>query len=285
MRNTNKKLNRNKKLLTKIIVAGTLLTAGASTLIYTNKVDAKALPVATTKDYNKLQKLSNKSGTNYAKTKKWYIGFMPGENVQAIRDAGTYKLTGVQSDPGVRNWSKYIGAGTFGNKQYFIGIDASNYKYLMPAEYCKVPYAYKLKSSHEPVYAYLGSLENAYNGYSSFLDDYGHLLTKQNVIYPKSQMKVTLDNLGQNTGKYKGFWIGKTPITFNVAGDDEKQTPTTETQEMYPLYIYNPTGELTVSYIKVEDLDQFEPATVKYNNIGTITNKHAFKPVDKKLDF
>ena len=54
---------------------------------------------------------------------------------------------------------------------------------------------------------------------------------------------------------------------------------------MYPLYNYNPTGELTVSYIKVEDLDQFEPATVKYDHIGTITNKHAFKPAHKKMDF
>lgn len=281
MRNTNK----NKKLLTKVIIAGTLLTMGASTLVYTNKVDAKALPVATTKDYNKLQKLANKSGANYSKIKKWYIGFMPGENVQAIRDVGTYKLTGTQSNPGVRNWSKYIGAGTFGNKQYFIGIDASNYKYLMPAEYCKVPYAYKLKSNHKPVYDYAGSLANAFNGYDAFLNEYGQTFTEKNTIYPESKMKVTLNDVGQNCGKYQGFWIGKTPITFYVAGDDKDQTATTETQEMYPLYNYNPTGELTVSYIKVEDLDQFEPATVKYNNIGTITNKHAFKPVDKKLDF
>lgn len=280
--------NTNKKLLTKVVIAGTLLTAGASTLVYTNKVDAKALPVATTKDYNKLQKLANQNNSHYVKTRKWYFNFTPGENVQAVRYFNSYELTGAMTSPGVNHWQQYAGAGTFNNQKYFIMNDKEsdgNTKYLMPAEYCYVPYAYKLKSNAKPVYDYLGSLENAFNGYSIFLDDYGHTLTKQNVIYPDSKMKVTLDRVGQNTGKYQGFWIGKTPITFNVAGDDKYKSPTTETQEMYPLYNYNSTGELTVSYIKVEDLDQFEPATVKYNNIGTITKKHAFKPVDKKLDF
>ena len=273
--------NTNRKLLAKVIITGTLLTAGASTLVYTNNVDAKALPVATTKDYNKLRKLSSQSGAHYTKNKKWYIGFMPGENVQAIRNIGTYELSNVQINPGVRNWSKYIGAGTFHNKQYFIGVSASNDKYLMPAEYCQVPYAYKLKANHKPVHDYLGSLANAYNGYSSFLDEYGHTFTKENIIYSNKDnatYTVSLNADGQNKGKYQGFWIGKTPINFRVDGTDTYE-------DYYPLYNYNPTGELTVSYIKVEDLDQFEPATVKYNNIGTITNKHAFKPVDKKLDF
>lgn len=242
------------------------------------------LPVATTKDYNKLQKLAKQPGEHAAKTKKWYTSFMPGENVQAVYNYGTYKLNGALSNPGVRDYIKYVGSGTFNGKPYFIGKD-DNGKFLMPAEYCKVPYAYKLKPNASPVYDYAGSLANAYNGYNTFLNDYGHTLTKQNTIYPKSKLEVTLNDVGQNTGKYQGFWIGKTPITFYVAGDDKDQNATTETQEMYPLYNYNPTGELTISYIKVEDLDQFEPATVKYNNIGTITNKHAFKPVDKKLDF
>jgi len=278
--------NTNRKLLTKIIVAGAVIIAGTSALVYTNKVDAKALPVATTKDYNKLQKLSKESGMHYIKTKKWYASFMPGENVQAGYQLGTYKLSRTQINPGIDNWEKFIGAGTLNGEKYFIGQNhGSNEKYLIPAEYCKVPYAYKLKTNAEPVYDYLGSLENAFNGYSAFLDDYGHTLTKQNVIYPESKTKVTLNQNGQNTGKYQGFWIGKTPITFYVAGDDKNQTPTDKTQEMYPLYNYDPDGQLTISYIKVEDLNQFEPATVKYNHIGTITNKHAFKPVDKKMDF
>ena len=288
MRNTNKKLNRNKKLITKIIIAGTLLTTGASTLVYTNKVDAKALPTATTKDYNRLQKLSKQPGEHYVKTRKWYTSFMPGENVQAVHYFNTYKITTSQARPGINDWQQYVGAGTFNGKRYLIINDKEadgSKKYLMPAEYVNVPYAYKLKTNHKPVYDYAGSLENAFNGYSAFLDDYGHTLTKKNTIYPKSKLEVTLNAVGQNTGKYQGFWIGKTPITFYVAGDDKNQTATSETQEMYPLYNYNPNGELTVSYIKVEDLDQFEPATVKYNNIGTITKKHAFKPVDKKLDF
>lgn len=90
-------------------------------------------------------------------------------------------------------------------------------------------------------------------------------------------MKVTLNDVGQNTGKYQGFWIGKTPINFRVDG-------TGIYEDYYPLYNYNPTGELTISYIKTEDLDQFEPATVKYDHIGTITKGHSFKPKYKKLD-
>lgn len=278
MRNTNK----NKKLLTKVIIAGTLLTMGASTLVYTNKVDAKALPVATTKDYNKLQKLSKQSGAHYVKTKKWYANFTPGENVQAFYFFDNYKLTGSKIDPGIDDWERFIGAGSFNGKSYFIEQNQeTKKKYLVPAEYCQVPYAYKLKTNHAVVHDYLGSLANAYNGYNPLLNNYGNAFTKENTIYSNkanATYTVTLDEDGQNKGKYQGFWIGKTPINFRIYGTDTYE-------DYYPLYNYNPTGELTISYIKVEDLDQFEPATVKYNNIGTITNKHAFKPVHKKMDF
>lgn len=55
---------RNKKRLTKAIIIGTLLSTSIGTLAYTNNtVKANALPVATTKGYNKLQKLSKQPGT------------------------------------------------------------------------------------------------------------------------------------------------------------------------------------------------------------------------------
>ena len=284
MRNANKKLNRNKNILTKIIAVGALVTLGASTLVYTNEVDAKALPAATTKDYNKLQKLSKQPGEHYIKAKKWYAGFTPGNNVQAFKTLNNYKLIGTRSNPGSDNWDQYIGAGLINGESYFIvnnkAKDGSN-KYLIPAEYCKIPYAYKLKSNHKPVYDYAGSLANAYNGYSQYLNEYGHTLTKENIIYSNKsngKYEVTLNADGKNTGKNQGFWIGKTPINFRVDGTDTYE-------DYYPLYNYDPDGQLTVSYIKVEDLDQFEPTTVTYDHIGTITNKHAFKPAHKKMDF
>ncbi|MCT6889180.1 MAG: hypothetical protein M3Z87_05870 [Lactobacillus sp.] len=57
------------KLFKKIIIAGVLLSAGITALTCLNSqtVAAKSLPVATTKDYNKLQKLSKKSGVHYIK--------------------------------------------------------------------------------------------------------------------------------------------------------------------------------------------------------------------------
>lgn len=288
MRNINKKLNRNKKLLTKIIIAGTLLTAGASTLVYTNKVNAKALPVATTKDYNKLQKLSKQPGAHYVNTRKWYTNFTPGENVQAVYFYDTYKSTGSKINPGIDGWERFIGAGSFNGKSYFIQQNPeTKKKYLIPAEYCQVPYAYKLKSGHKPVYNYFGSLANAWSGYNSYREGYGETFTETNVIYldDTSKSELTLAGTGQNIGKNKGFWIGKTPITFYVAGNDKDKLPTSETQKMYPVYNYDQDGELRVTYIKTEDLAQFEPTTVTYKPIGTITNKHAFKPAHKKMDF
>ncbi|WP_294601729.1 hypothetical protein [uncultured Lactobacillus sp.] len=158
-------------------------------------------------------------------------------------------------------------------------------KFLIPAAYCQVPYAYKFKKNHKVVHDYIGSLANAWNGMKRYTDDYGSgvadgIFTKENIIYSNHDygtFTVTLDEDGQNTGKNQGFWIGKTPITFRVDG--------TSTYEDYsPLYNYDPSRELVVSYIKTEDLDQFEPATVTYNWLGTITKTHKFKPEDKKLD-
>ena len=177
----------------------------------------------------------------------------------------------------------YIGTRNInGNKYFIINIKEQDgkTKYLVPAAYCQVPYAYKLKSGHKTVYDYDGSLANAWNGYNPYRNSYGETLTKENIIYSShkdSAKEVTLDRVGQNTGKNQGFWIGKTPITFRVDG-------TNTYEDYYPLYNYDPSGELVVSYIKTKDLDQFEPATVTYNWLGTITKNHKFKPEDKKLD-
>lgn len=280
---------RNKKLLTKVIIAGTLLSTGIGTLAYNvNNVSAKALPVATTKDYNKLQKLSNKNGTHYIKTRKFYTGFIPGNNVDAARCFNSYKLTSTRMDPGKDDYQLYIGTKNINGVGYFITNNpgsTSKEKFLIPAAYCQVPYAYKFKKNHKVVHDYVGSLANAWNGMTRYTDDYGSgisdgILTKENTIYSNHDygtFTVTLDKDGQNTGKNQGFWIGKTPITFRVDGTDTYE-------DYYPLYNYDPSGELVVSYIKTEDLDQFEPATVTYNWLGTITKDHKFKPEDKKLD-
>lgn len=272
---------RNKKLLTKTIIAGTLLSTGIGTLAYNaNNISAKALPVATTKDYNKLQKLAKKSGVHYVKTRKWYASFIPGNNVEAIYFLSSYKLTGAKIDPGKDDWSLGIGAGTINGTSYIVVRNPGQAKAMIPAAYCQVPYAYKLKPGHKTVYDYDGSLANAWNGYNPYRNSYGETLTKENIIYSShkdSAKEVTLDRVGQNTGKNQGFWIGKTPITFRVDGTDTYE-------DYYPLYNYDPSGELVVSYIKTEDLDQFEPATVTYNWLGTITKDHKFKPEDKKLD-
>ena len=272
---------RNKKLLTNTIIIGTLLSTGIGTLAYTdNTVNAKALPVATTKDYNKLQKLAKRSGVHYVKTRKWYASFIPGNNVEAIYFLSSYKLTGAKIDPGKDDWSLGIGAGTINGTSYIVVRNPGQAKAMIPAAYCQVPYAYKLKPGHKTVYDYDGSLANAWNGYNPYRNSYGETLTKENIIYSShkdSAKEVTLDRVGQNTGKNQGFWIGKTPITFRVDGTDTYE-------DYYPLYNYDPSGELVVSYIKTKDLDQFEPATVTYNWLGTITKDHKFKPEHKKLD-
>lgn len=273
---------KNANLFKKVAITGTLLTVGATALVYSNPqtVEAKSLPTATTKDYNKLQTLSKKPGAHYIKTRKWYISFIPGENVEAFRSFNSYKLTGAQSDPGVDDWACYIGAGTFNNTRYIIVKDPGDKKYLYPAEYTYVPYGYKFKKGHAPVHDYYGSLANAWNGYSKYHNDYGETYTKENIIYSNKKnatFTVSLKQDGKSSGKNQGFWIGKTPIKFRVDG-------TNTYENYYPLYNYNPTGELTVSYIKTRDLKQFKRATVTYTKIGTITKNHSFKPKHKKLD-
>ena len=274
---------KNANLFKKMAITGTLLTVGAAALVHSNPqiVDAKSMPTATTKDFNKLQSLSKKSGAHYIKTRKWYFGFVPGEDVEAFRSFNSYKLTGAKSNPGVDDMDCYIGAGTFKGKRYFISIDLqTNKKYLYPAEYAYVPYGYKFKKGHAVVHDYYGSLANAWDGYDPYLKDYGETFTKENIIYSNKKnatFTVSLKQDGRSFGKNQGFWIGKTPIKFRVDGTDTYEN-------YYPLYNYESTGHLTLSYIKIEDLSQFKRATVTYDHIGTITKGHSFKPKHKKLN-
>ena len=277
-------------LFKKVAITGTLLTVGAATLVYSNPqtVDATSFPplkTATTKDYNKLQALSKKPGAHYVKTRKWYAGFTPGENVEDTYYFNSHKLTGDQTNPGANYWTCYIGAGKFNGTQYFIASNTNNgnKKFLILANHNYVPYGYKFKKGHAEVKDYLGSLANAWNGYSKYHNDYGETYTKENIIYSgdnkrNSAKKVTLNRVGKSSGKNQGFWISKTPIKFRVDGTDTYE-------DYYPLYNYEPSGQLTMSYIKTKDLSQFKRATVTYNYIGTIYKNHAFRAYKKSLDF
>ena len=278
---------KNANLFKKVAITGTLLTVGAAALVYSNPqtVDAKPLPplpTATTKDYNKLQKLSKKPGAHYVKTRKWYAGFTPGDNVEGIYYYKSYKLTHDKLNIGADGWDTYIGAGTFNNTRYIISADLkNNKKYLIPAAYCHVPYGYKLKKGHAVVHDYIGSLANAWNGYDEYRNDYGEDFTKENIIYSNKKnatFTVSLKKDGKSSGKNQGFWIGKTPIKFRVDGTDTYEN-------YYPLYNYEPSGQLYMSYIKTKDLSQFKRTTVTYNYIGTIYKNHAFRAYKKSLDF
>ena len=274
---------KNANLFKKVAITGTLLTVGAVTLVYSNPqtVEAKSMPTATTKDYNKLQALSKKPGAHYIKARKWYAGFAPGEEVEALYYPNSYKLTGAKLNIGADGWASYIGAGKFNGTSYFMMKNPGHKKYLIPAKYCHVPYGYKFKKNHTVVHDYYGSLANAWNGYNPYRNDYGESLTKENIIYSNKKnatFTVSLKQDGKSSGKNQGFWISKTPIKFRVDG-------TNTYENYYPLYNYEPSGQLTMSYIKTKDLNQFKRATVTYNYIGTIYKNHAFRAYKKTLDF
>ena len=234
-------------LFKKVAITGTLLTIGSAALVYSNPqtVNATSLPplrTATTKDYNKLQNLSKKPGAHYVKARKWYAGFTPGDNVEGIYYFNSHKLTHDRLNIGADGWDTYIGAGTFNGTRYIISADFGNggKKYLIPAKYCHVPYGYKFKKNHTVVHDYIGSLANAWNGYDSYLNNYGQTLTRENILYSNKKsgtFTVSLKQCGKSTGKNQGFWIGKTPIKFRVDG-------TNTYVDCYPLYNYEPSGQL-----------------------------------------
>ena len=260
-----------KKLISKLAIAGALLGGATATLTNTSET-VHAAPMAKTKDYNKLQKLSKKHGAHYTKT-KIYASWVPGNNVAAFYSFTTQKNLEGLADPG-RQFADIVGAGTFKDRAYVITSDYNNKKLLSPAEYFKLPYGMKFKKNHKTVYCYVGSLANAYNGYDEFHDDFGIDYTKVNTIYKNhgSKRALSMKVDGQNRGKYQGFFIGHSPILMN------------DGENYLPVYSYNTNGDLTVVYIKQSDLSQFKKAKVYYKQIGTL-NYHSFKPYKKNFSF
>lgn len=275
------------KIITKLALCGALLgsAGGIAALTTPNVVRADAsdvLPTATTKDYNKLLALSKKPGAHYTK-RKWYINWMPGNNVANVHNFKTGKLYDMNYGEGPgRMWQSAIGAGTIHGQEYIIEYSGKgSLKCLIPAEYYHVPYGFKFKKGHKPVKGYYGSLAGASNGYYEYADEYGRTFTQENTVYSDRKdgyryIKQSYD--GQNQGKNKGFFIGLTAIPMN------------DGHSYYPLYSYAPDDSpLEVLYIRTEDIDQFKPAKVTYKYCGTLNKTkgtnyyHSFKPYKKKV--
>ena len=154
--------------------------------------------------------------------------------------------------------------------------DLTGTKDYMPAAFFNLPYGMKFKEGHKPVEAYLGAIANSSNGYSEYHDEYGRTDVATKTVYSdrkNGHFELTMAKYGQNHGKNQGFFIGKTVIHMND-GDD-----------YYPVYAYTPEEALPVYYIKTSDIDQFEPATVTYRKIGTITKDHKFRADEKTMSF
>lgn len=271
------------KIISKLALSGALLgsVGGVVALTTPNIVKADTpLTTATTKDYNKIQKLAQKNKITYIKP-KFFIEWVPGNSVGQIYTKNPYKLAdNIQLDPG-RQWDRVIGAGTIHGKAYVISkFESENKKILTPAEYFNVPYGFKFKKGHKPVKGYYGSLAGASNGYDAYLDEYEGVFTKENTVYSDRKdgyryIKQSYD--GQNEGKNKGFFIGLTAIPMN------------DGNSYYPLYGYSTDDStLEVLYIRTEDIDQFKPAKVTYKYCGTLNKTkgtnyyHNFKPYQKK---
>lgn len=249
----------------------------ATTLMSTNAsvVKAYTAPTATDKDFSRIQKLSKQPGMHKV-TRKWYPGWVPGNNVHGFVDIKTLKLdTNDIINPG-REWASITKAGTLNGTPYVLLNDLNSAKTYMPAAFYNLPYGMKFKEGHKPVEAYLGAIANSDNGYVPLDDEYGRLPVKTNTVYSDRKdghFELTMKKYGQNHGKNQGFFIGKTVIHMND-GDD-----------YYPVYAYTPEEALPVYYIKTSDIDQFEPATVTYRKIGTITKDHKFRADEKKMSF
>lgn len=271
------------KIISKLALSGALLgsAGGMVALAPVNTVQAFSpySPTATTKDYNKMQKLAHKNGITYTKP-KFFIDWVPGNSAGNLCRKSPYKLLdNALTDPG-RQWARIVGAGTVHGHSYFVFQNEGDVKALTPAEYFHVPYGFKFKKGHKPVKGYYGSLAGASNGYYEYADEYGRTFTKENTVYSDRKdgyRYITQSYDGQNEGKNKGFFIGLTAIPMN------------DGHSYYPLYGYSTDdSNLEVLYIRTEDIDQFKPAKVTYKWCGTLNKTkgtnyyHNFKPYQKK---
>ncbi|MCX8724276.1 hypothetical protein [Lactobacillus sp. B4005] len=270
------------KTITKLALAGALLgsVGVTTTALNTTTVSAESLPTSKTKDYNKMQKLAQKSGITYTKP-HFFNDWVPGNNVNDIYVMHPYKQADFYIDPG-RQWDRIIGAGTVHGRAYFVAQNESGAaKGLIPAEFYHVPYGFRFKKNHAPVECYYGSLAKSWDGYDEYSGEYEGIYTENNTIYSNRKdghRKLTLSYDGQDHGKNQGFFIGLTAIHMNDGHD------------YYPVYSYSVDGNLGVVYIRTEDIDQFTPAKVTYKSIGTLNKTkgknyyHSFKPYKSHVD-
>lgn len=271
------------KVITKLALAGALLgsVGVTTTVLNTTTVSAESLPTSKTKDYNKMQKLAQKSGITYTKP-HFFNDWVPGNNVNDIYVMHPYKQADFYIDPG-RQWDRIVGAGTIHGRAYFVAQNESGAaKGLIPAEFYHVPYGFKFKKNHAPVECYYGSLAKSWDGYDEYSGEYEGIYTENNTIYSNRKdghRKLTLSYDGQNREKNPGFFIGLTPIHMNDGND------------YYPVYSYSNNGNLGVVYIHTSDIDQFKPAKVTYKYIGTLNKTkgknyyHSFKPYRSHVDY
>jgi hypothetical protein len=270
---------KNTKIITKLALMTALMggvattTSLMSTNINTVKASAAA-PTATDKDYAKLQRLSKLPGMHKMK-RKWYASWTLGNNTHGFINMKTLKPYNDNTNPG-REWASITAAGTIKGTPYVLINDLNGVKSYSPASGFVLPYGMKYKAGSQPVEAYRGAIANSENGYDKYQDDYGQILVKSNMIYKDNadgHFKLTMKKYGKDFGKNQGFFIGKTAIHMD------------DNEDYYPVYTYTPYDVLPVYYIKTSDIDHFEPATVTYNKIGTISKSHKFTPDVKSLQW
>lgn len=272
------------KVITKLALAGALLGSIGLSIGTSNTTTVSAHPMALTsktKDYNRMQKLAQKSGITYTKP-RYFNDWVPGNNVNDWYSMNPYKLAEHFIDPG-RQWDRVIGAGTIHGRAYFVTqIESGDAKGLVPAEFYHVPYGFRFKKNHAPVECYYGSLAKSWDGYDEYSGEYEGIYTENNTIYSNRKdghRKLTMAMDGQDHGKNQGFFIGLTAIHMNDGHD------------YYPVYSYSVDGNLGVVYIRTEDIDQFTPAKVTYKYIGTLNKTkgknyyHSFKPYKNRVDY